>query len=106
MKTHLLALALTGSTLLSSAHPVKPVTVETVPFPEEIQEAITRQSLSVKGEAEVKFHLNAANRVIIDKVDATSVELSHHIWQTIHDMPTQDTSLTSGVAYSVRVRIE
>lgn len=93
-------------TLLSNANPVSPIR-DVVPFPDEIKVAVNSQSLTrTTGQAQITFHISDAGEVLLDNVDASSPQLLHHIYKTVHGMQTSDTTLVVDRSYTVEITVK
>ncbi|KAB2814285.1 hypothetical protein [Phaeocystidibacter luteus] len=91
----------------AQAGPVTPVTNDVVPFPDEIKSAIcSKDGSDVRGRATVQFHIDATGHVVLEEVEASTVGLNNHIWNTVHGMETADTSLVSGKMYTVTLDVQ
>lgn len=98
-----LLLAMSLSTFASPVSPVREIT----PFPDEVSKAITSvDGIYLNGAATITFHINDANRVVIEDVDSSIKELKDHVWYTVHGMETADTTLTPGQTYTLTVRVK
>lgn len=104
-KVLFIVLTIAASHFTASGNPVnplRPVASETVPFPDEIKEAIASRSVSEAGGwAELSFHIDKTGHVVLDEVNAETVALCYHIWKTVHGMETHDSTLVEGRSYSL-----
>lgn len=96
-------LAMSLSTLASPVSPVR----ETTPFPDEVSKAVKAiDGVYLSGAATITFHINEANRVVLETVESPTKELSDHLWFTVHGMQTADTNLVAGQTYTLTVRVK